>query len=91
MRGVGEGEELGGVLVDRATSGLGDDFVQVGGEFGQGELAGAKFVLEADDFVPGGGASLWGHLVVASVSGSVNLHRSSPSAVLHATLQRDRP
>ena len=91
VRGIGEGEELGGVLVDRAPVGAGDDFVQVGGEFRQGEFAGAEFALEADGLVPGGGASLWGHPVVASVSGSVRLHRSSPGAVRPATLQRDRP
>ena len=77
VRGIGEGEELGGVLVDRAPVGAGDDFVQVGGEFGQGELAGAEFALEADGLVPGGGGRHGASAVWAEV-GLVK-ERAAPS------------
>ena len=53
--GVREREELRRVLVDGAASGPGEDLVEIGGELGEGELAGAEFGLEADDLVPRGG------------------------------------
>ena len=105
VRGIGEGEELGGVLVDRgryhrighdadalqavlleSAVGLGDDFVEVCGEFGQGELAGAELVLEADDLVPRG-VGRHGKLAVGAEVGLVE-QCAAPSTGVRALAGR---
>ncbi len=51
--GIGEGEERAWVLVDWPRLAH-DDVVEVGGEDGERELAGAHVLAQLDDLVPGG-------------------------------------
>ena len=59
---VGQGEEPGGILVYRPRAPLHHHVVQVGGEVGQRQLAGAHVLAQLHDAVPGGPGSFWGIL-----------------------------
>ena len=50
--GIGEREELRRVFVDGALAAGEGDFVEVGGELGESELAGFELGLEGDEVVP---------------------------------------
>ena len=66
---VGQREELLRFLVHRPLAALQGHLVQVRRELGEREFAGAQFVLQRDDLVPGSGSLPCAHTLVKSRSG----------------------
>ena len=76
-RRIGEREKPGGVLVYRPRASLHHHVVQVGGEVGQRQLAGAHVLAQFHDAVPGGPGELLRHLPISFVDARFGFRRSS--------------
>ena len=62
--GIGEREELGGILVDWPPALLHHHVVQVGGKYGQRKFAGLQIVTQLHDLMPGFPGSFFCHVVL---------------------------